>query len=305
LPSVRRAGETAYPTLMRILHLDSGREMRGGQWQALRLHRGLIDRGHESLLLARRESPLLAESRKAELPCGVLRPLRIRSRGFDLVHAHDARSHTIGALFARIPLVVSRRVAFPVRHSALSRWKYRRASLFLAVSRHVAGQLMNAGVEDNRIVVVYDGVLVPAERANGDKIIAPRMLDPQKGMALAVEAAKVSGVEIEMSSNLEQDLPRARALVYLTRSEGLGSGILLGMAHGVTVIASKVGGIPELIEDGVNGILVANEPDAVASALKRIDPAIGHAARATVMERFTEERMIEATLTAYRRVSNA
>lgn len=27
---------------MRILHLDSGREMRGGQWQALRLHRGLI-----------------------------------------------------------------------------------------------------------------------------------------------------------------------------------------------------------------------------------------------------------------------
>jgi hypothetical protein len=226
--------------------------------------------------------------------------MRVRTRGFDLVHAHDARSHTMGALFARAPLVVSRRVAFPVK----SRWKYGRARLFLAVSRHVAGQLMKAGVEENRIVVVYDGVPVPAGMANGPAIIAPRTLDTQKGMALAQQAARLAGVEIEMSSNIEQDLPRARALVYLTRSEGLGSGILLGMAHGVTVIASNVGGIPELIEDGVNGILVANQPEAVAAALKRVDPAIGHAARDTVLARFTEERMIEATLTAYQRVLN-
>jgi hypothetical protein len=286
---------------MRILHLDSGREMRGGQWQVLRLHRGLIERGHESFLLARGESPLLAASRLAKLPCGMLTTLRIRSRDFDLVHAHDARSHTMGALFARAPLVVSRRVAFPVK----SRWKYRRARLFLAVSRHVAGHLMNAGVEENRIVVVYDGVPVPAKMADGDKIIAPRTLDPQKGMALAAEAGRLAGVDIEMSSNLEADLPGACALVYLTRSEGLGSAILLGMAYGVTVIASRVGGIPELIEDGVNGILVANEPAAVAAALKRIDPAIGHAGRDTVMERFTEQRMIEATLAAYAQVLNA
>ncbi len=279
--------------------------MRGGQWQVLRLHRGLVERGHESLLLARRESPLLAAAERATLPCGVLRPLQIRTRDFDLVHAHDARSHTMGSLLARSPLVVSRRVAFPVRDSAMSRWKYRRAGLYLAVSRHVAGQLMKAGVEERRITVVYDGIAVPQEMANGYAIIAPRTNDPQKGMALAAEAAKLAGLEIEMSSDLEADLPRARALVYLTHSEGLGSGILLGMAYGATVIASNVGGIRELIEDGVNGILVPNEPEAVAAALKRIDPAVGHAARATVMDRFTEEHMIEATLTAYKRVLNA
>jgi hypothetical protein len=289
---------------MKILHLDSGREMRGGQWQALRLHRGLIERGHESVLLARGESPLLAAARRATLPCQALGPLRVRSRGFDLVHAHDARSHTMGAFFARSPLVVSRRVAFPVQNSAISRWKYRRASLFFAVSRHVALQLMNAGVEQQRIAVIYDGVPIPREMANGDKIVAPRTLDPRKGMALAEEAAKLAGVEIELSADLETDLPRARALVYLTHSEGLGSGALLGMAHGVTVIASNVGGIRELIENGVNGILVANEPAAVAAALKRIDPAMGQAARATVLERFTEDRMIEATLTAYNRALN-
>jgi|SRR5579863_2354516 len=289
---------------MKILHLDSGHEMRGGQWQALRLHRGLIQRGHESLLLARAKSPLLTAARSANLPCGVLRSSHVArlSRGFDAVHAHDARSHTIGAFFARAPLVVSRRVAFPLRDSALSRWKYGRARVFLAVSRHVAVQLSNAGVEDKRIAVVYDGVPVPSQAAHGNAILAPRTQDPRKGMALARQAARLAGVEIELSANLEADLARARALVYLTHSEGLGSGILLGMAYGVTVIASRVGGIPELIDDGVNGILVPNEPAVVATALSRIDPAFGQAARAKVMERFTEERMIEATLNAYKQV---
>jgi hypothetical protein len=286
---------------MRILHLDSGQEMRGGQWQALRLHRGLIEAGHESLLLAREGSPLLKAVRTAGLPGEPLRPLTFasRSRTFDLVHAHDARSHTLAAILSRAPLVVSRRVAFPVRDSAASRWKYRRPGLFLAVSRHIGEQLRKAGVEERRIEVVYDGVSVPPSPAKGEAILIPRTHDPQKGMALAEEAAALAGIEAKTTDDLDRDLPRARALVYLTRSEGLGSGILLAMAHGVTVIASNVGGIPELIRDGENGILVPNEVSAVAAAFHRIDPAMGLAARTTVIEHFTEQRMIESTIAAY------
>jgi hypothetical protein len=289
---------------MQILHLDSGREMRGGQWQALRLHRGLVERGHQSFLLAREDSPLLAAARESRLPCDVLRPLRLglHSREFDLVHAHDARSHTLAAIFSRVPFVVSRRVAFPVRDSAISRWKYRRAALFLAVSRHVALELCKAGVEERRIEVVYDGVAVPPEPASGDIILIPHTTDSQKGMALAQEAAKLAGVPVEITRNLAADLPRARALVYLTRSEGLGSGVLLAMAWGVSVIASDVGGIPELLCNGRNGILVRNDPVAVAVAFSQINPALGRAARATVIERFTEEHMVTATFAAYERV---
>ncbi|HVW85091.1 MAG TPA: glycosyltransferase family 4 protein [Bryobacteraceae bacterium] len=288
---------------MRLLHLDHGREMRGGQWQALRLHQGLHRLGHESLLLAPEGSRLLREAQQRDLPCDVLRPLRLGylSRRFDVVHAHDARSHTLGALFARVPLVVSRRVAFPVRDSAASRWKYKQPALFLAVSRFVALQLRRAGIEDQRIGVVYDGVPVPPEPANGAAILASATLDPQKGLDLAEHAASIAGLVLEKSQNLEADLPRARALVYLTRSEGLGSGILLGMAHGITVIASNVDGIPELIQDGVNGILVPNNPEAIAGAFRRINAQLGQAARQTVIERFSEERMVRATLAAYER----
>jgi glycosyltransferase involved in cell wall biosynthesis len=275
---------------MRILHLDSGREMRGGQWQVLRLHRGLLKRGHGSLLLARADSPLMAAARREDLDCEPLRPLRIahQSRSFDLVHAHDARTHTLGALFARVPLVVSRRVAFPVRQSAASRWKYRRAALYLAVSQFVARQLRLAGVEGDRIQVVYDGVPVPSRVASGERVLAIQKIAP----VLELQDAQTS-------NDIEADLPHARALIYLTDSEGLGSGILLAMAYGVPVIASNVGGIPEVIRDGENGFLVPNERDAVRAALVRIEPAMGRAARETVCERFSEDRMIDGTLAAY------
>jgi len=42
---------------MRILHFDAGKEMRGGQWQVLRLIEGLAAAGVESTLLARENAP--------------------------------------------------------------------------------------------------------------------------------------------------------------------------------------------------------------------------------------------------------
>jgi len=254
---------------MRVLHLDSGREMRGGQWQSLRLHEGLLERGHDSVLLRR----------------GQITPLRIAGR-FDIVHAHDARSHTLAALFARAPLVVSRRVAFPVRQSFTSRWKYRRPAMFLAVSKYVAGELNKAGVDEKKIRVVYDAVPLPESLAHGDDVL---ML-PHKGAV---------GIGARVTDNLERDLPHARALVYLSESEGLGSGILLAMAHGVPVVASRVGGIPEIIEDGVNGVFVDGD---VPAALARIHEGMRPAARRTVEQRFTIAHMLDATVAAYQEV---
>ena len=52
---------------MRVIHVDSGRQMRGGQWQALRLAEGMLEAGHDPVLLADSLGPLFAEAARRRL----------------------------------------------------------------------------------------------------------------------------------------------------------------------------------------------------------------------------------------------
>jgi Glycosyl transferases group 1/Glycosyltransferase Family 4 len=279
---------------MRILHLDAGREMRGGQWQVLRLIEGLAAAGVESTLLARQDAPLYTAARKQGWrvqPLGITRALA-SLRSHSLIHAHDARSHSLGAFLRGRPLVVSRRVSFPVG----SRWKYGRARRYLAVSEFVKKVLMEGGVPEEKISVVYDGVPV-LEVSHGTQLLG-----------LEKDSALLAHMGMKMVSRLEEELANAGILVYVTNSEGLGSGALLAMSAAVPVIASKVGGLPEVIRHGENGLLVENDAATISAAIRELldhpDRArqMGAAARRTVIERFTVDRMVASTLKAYRSV---
>jgi Glycosyl transferases group 1/Glycosyltransferase Family 4 len=291
---------------MRILHLDSGREMRGGQWQVLRLMEGLHRENIESTLLSPLRSPLSDRARARGLNVRPLGPLTLHrlSRQADLVHAHDAHTHTLAVFLAGAPLVVSRRVAFPIR----SRWKYRHAGRFAAVSQFVKGVLMDGGVPQDKISVVYDGVPANKAVAGGEAVVAPASGDPRKGTALALEATRRAGVDLLLSNDLESDLASASLFLYLTHSEGLGSAILMAMAAGVPVIASNVGGIPEIVRHKDNGWLAENEPEAIAAAIRELlsDRALGRklavCGRETVAQKFSLDQMIHNTVHLYRQV---
>ncbi|SPE40107.1 Glycosyl transferase, group 1 [Candidatus Sulfopaludibacter sp. SbA3] len=292
---------------MRILHLDAGKEMRGGQWQVLRLIEGLAAEGVESTLLARAGAPLYTAARalcwRVE-PIGLTRAVRMAHQ-HDLMHAHDAHGHTLAAVVRGTPLVVSRRVAFPIG----SKWKYGRANRYLAVSQFVKGVLMQGGVPEEKISLVYDGVPL-LEEARGNNVVSPATADALKGAPLAVEAAKLAGVELHLSTDLEHDLREAGIFVYITHSEGLGSGVLLAMSAGVPVVASRVGGLPEVIRHRENGLLVENTAEAVADAIGQLlrDPErarqYGHAARQSVMDHFTIAGMVRHTIEVYHQVLN-
>jgi Glycosyl transferases group 1/Glycosyltransferase Family 4 len=295
-----------------ILHIDSGVEMRGGQWQALYLMRGLAAAGHQVRLLTPAGSPLM-EKMQAD---GVdARPLGIAAlggatSGVDLIHAHDARAHTL-ALLGGKPAVVSRRVAFPVRRGVGSRWKYGRAAHYIAVSQCVKRTLIEAGILAERITVVYDGVpieLPPPKSEGRSGVVALDSDDPQKSKKIVEQAAALANVPVRFSKNLFQDLLRAAVFVYITESEGLGSAALLAMAAGAVVLASRVGGLPEIVEDGVTGLLTSNEPRTVANGIERLlgDPELAArlsaAARARVEQQFTIERMMNQTVQVYERM---
>ncbi len=103
----------------------------------------------------------------------------------------------------------------------------------------------------------------------------------------------------------EQVIERyARAAVFVQPSrigadgdrDGIPNVLLEAMAMALPVVASRVSGIPELVRDGVNGLLVeADAPLALAEAIERVllQPAqalsMGHAARATVAQAFDND----------------
>jgi glycosyltransferase involved in cell wall biosynthesis len=89
-------------------------------------------------------------------------------------------------------------------------------------------------------------------------------------------------------------------------TEGLGTSLLDAMACARPIVATTAGGIPEIVQDEVNGLLVPpRDHHALAAAIVRVlkdrdlRQRMGDAGFARVSERFTVERMVEQTAGAY------
>ncbi len=89
-------------------------------------------------------------------------------------------------------------------------------------------------------------------------------------------------------------------------TEGLGVVLIEAMELGLPVVASNVGGIPDVVVDGVSGILVPEKsPEALASAFKKLSSDAGlvrdllAGARKRIAECFTWDGIIERQVQAY------
>lgn len=65
-------------------------------------------------------------------------------------------------------------------------------------------------------------------------------------------------------------MPRIDLLLLPSISEGLPMSIIEAQSLGIPVIATKVGGIPEIVKDGENGIIVERDPKSVSAAIERL-----------------------------------
>lgn len=96
-------------------------------------------------------------------------------------------------------------------------------------------------------------------------------------------------------------LREADAFVLPSRSEAFPNSVVEAMAAGLPVVASAVGGLLELIDDGRTGLLVPpGDPEKLTGALRRLiqqpeqAAAMGRAARDDVRRRYAFERMVAA-----------
>ena len=92
-------------------------------------------------------------------------------------------------------------------------------------------------------------------------------------------------------------------------AEGISNTLLEAMAMELPVVVTRVGGNPELVEDGVNGAHVARQdPDALAAAMMtyledaNLRAIHGKSSRQRAVERFSLDRMVAAYTTLYRDV---
>ena len=379
---------------MRVLHIDTGSGWRGGQQQVLWLMEALRARGCEQLLLAPADSPLCARVRSKErkdLPVAELtlpamslanlQAVRKHRAEFDVVHAHDSHAHSLAALAAigssapPPPLVVSRRVAFPI--GTLGFFKYESADAYIAVSDFVRRRLLEARVPDRKIRVIFDGVPPPGAEpstsssissvetraefrarhgADGRTILLGTLtsLAPEKlleaeldllaelpasvhfWMAIpSTERAENSEAteKTERTASALREYARSRGLnvgmedrfhifplgedagpflsaldifIYLSKLEGLGSAILLAMAHRLPVIANDVGGIPEIVHHQETGLLSDSVPGSELTHAARqliespeLRLRLGAAAREFVLAHATCDRMAAQTVAVY------
>lgn len=172
---IRRPVPSALRAL-RVLHVDAGREWRGGQRQLVLLAGGLRAEGIESLVVAQPASPLLHRLKTEGIATAAVR----MRRGLDLlairrlrrllatwqphvVHAHDPRSHALldAALVGRRKvrfLVVTHRSTDIPRRTLRSR---ARVARFVAISSAVRDALISGGVTEDGVTLVYPGVSAP------------------------------------------------------------------------------------------------------------------------------------------------
>lgn len=97
-------------------------------------------------------------------------------------------------------------------------------------------------------------------------------------------------------------LARADVLALPSRNEGQPMAVLEAMAHGLCVVASDVGGIPELVEDGRSGLLLPpDDPAALVVALRKVlaDEALRSALGAAARQRALAEFDVDV---AWRRI---
>ena len=209
----------------------------------------------------------------------------------------------------------------------------------VAPSQAMADFLLAHGFSPRRLHVIPLGVEPGAIRASGqhDVLVAgvAANLEYWKGIDLLIEAVRLADVPARLEifgtgslrealerqaneagvdarfhgfvADVGERLPELDVLVQPSRADNLPVSILEAMAAGLPVVGTRVGGIPELIVDGVTGFVVEPEsPRALADALEQLGESperrkqLGSKAAERVAEHFSPEEVAGRMVALYR-----
>ncbi|HEV2544564.1 MAG TPA: glycosyltransferase [Methylobacterium sp.] len=223
------------------------------------------------------------------------------------------------------------------RHRRTGTWT-RDVDAFVALTEFARGRFIAAGLPAHRLFVKPNGLPDPGAPDDGprDGILFAGRLSPEKGVEILKQAAARLSAPVDVAGEgplrerlegapgltllgalphgeMRARMSRAAALVVPSLwYEGLPMVVAEAYAAGTPVIASRIGALAGLIEDGVTGLLVApGDPAALAGAIERLrnQPEdarrMGAAARAAYLRDWTEAATTAALLRIYRTALDA
>jgi glycosyltransferase involved in cell wall biosynthesis len=243
----------------------------------------------------------------------------------DLLHAHWLPAGWVAERSGK-PYVVQvwgTDVELARRAPWLARRVLRGARLVIAASNDLAERARVLGAREVR--VIPSGVELPelvGDEAEPAEVLYAGRLSPEKGVLELLDAAQGLNLVVAGDGPLRDRVPFARGFVQHdelqqlyaraavvacpSRREGFGVACLEAMAHGRPVVATRVGGLLDLVVDGETGIVVPpRDSAALRSALERLlaDPdlrrRLGSAGRDRARTHFSWETVTDATLAAY------
>ena len=258
--------------------------------------------------------------------------LRAASKRADVVHTNWLAGAVVAA-FCGKPFVVTLHgsptagrlhdLGLAASAPRLVRWILGQARMVICCSERLATAMRGCGLTNVRAIPY--GVHVPDEVGDEDEpasVLYVGRLSPEKNIDVIAKATEGLPRIVAGDGPLCDLLPdtigfvgpdevsklygRAAVVVVVSSAEGLPNVVLEAMAHGKTVIATPVGGIPTVIEDGKTGLLVpVRDTAALRAAIERAlgDPElrrrVGRAARKRVEGYCSWNRVTDATLAVY------
>ncbi|MEO0574857.1 MAG: glycosyltransferase family 4 protein [Pseudomonadota bacterium] len=267
-------------------------------------------------------------------------------RGADVAHAHEGRcvqATLLAKLLHNIPYVITRREVKPHKTQRRGQLAYRHAAARVGLSHAIALELNVRA--DNTDAAIIPSAFTPAtpdatvvqqlRHQYGHPLIGHvgALVAQHKGQDLLIDVAsrrpewqfmlvgdgadeamlkrKATGLNNVWFTGRVEDvashLAACDVFAFPSRHEGLGSTLIDAMQTEVPIVAAAVGGIPDLIEDNVNGLLVAaDDSKALEAALARMleDDALQARFCAANRQRVTDysaAKMADRYLDVYRR----
>lgn len=362
---------------LRVLHISTPLTWRGGESQLAYLASSLEDRGIVQAVACAQGGAVEAYSHQRNLVAYSFPPRQnlgvrmlwglaaaIRNFKPTVIHCHDAHAHTFGLLAQKIvqtqiPMIVSRRVCFPLKTHYFSRKKYQYplTARIVCVSQAIADGIRAQQIVDARkLQVIHDGVElfiepqinvremlmaqfnIPSQHAGSQWIVNCSALTDEKDLDSFLDvASKIKDTrddavffifgsgkkQAELEARIKQEnlrhtvflggfwdnvrslLPAFDVFMMTSKSEGLGSSILDAMVAGIPVIATRTGGIPEVVLDNQTGLLVeVGDVEGMTRALSNMlmDESLAKRLSIAAQEhckKFSMEELVKKTLTVY------